>query len=55
MPIVAAFVSKRTVTYGKPIDYSQYEDSVRDFDEMQQLADSLMDNIYSLNGVKMLG
>ena len=26
-----------------------------DFDEMQQLADSLMDNIYSLNGVKMLG
>lgn len=55
VPIVPAFVSKRTVTYGKPIDYSQYEDSVRDFDEMQQLADSLMDNIYSLNGVKMLG
>lgn len=54
VPIVPAFVSKRTVTYGKPVDFSEYEDCVKDFGKMQQLADSLMNDIYGLNGVKMI-
>ena len=46
--IVPAYVSKNTVTYGEPICYDEYQDFVRDEEKMQQLANSLMDTIYSL-------
>ena len=50
-PIIPAYVSKRTVTYGKPIFYGEYAEDVKDIEKMQTLADALMDTIYGL-GVK---
>jgi len=47
VPIVPAYVKKHTVTYGKPIYYNEYEESVKDVDKMQLLANGLMDEIYS--------
>lgn len=49
VPILPAFVSKNSVTYGKAISYQEYEEDVHDTEKMQYLADSLMDTIYSLN------
>lgn len=48
VPIVPAFVTKNSVTYGKPIYYTEYAEKVHDVEAMQILADSLMDRIYSL-------
>ncbi len=48
VPIVPAYVTFNSVTYGKPISYDEYADSVHDGDVMQSLADGLMDTIYSL-------
>ena len=50
--IVPAYVSKNTVTYGKPIYYGEHTENVHDADSMQLLADSLMDTIYSLGEIK---
>lgn len=54
VPIVPAYVTKNTVTYGKPISYDEYVENVQDADKMQALADNLMDTIYSLSQDKKL-
>lgn len=54
VPIVPAYVTKNTVTYGKPISYDEYVENVQDADKMQALADNLMDIIYSLSQDKKL-
>ena len=46
--IVPAYVGRNYVTYGEPISYSEYVDDMKDIEKMQNLADSLMDVIYSL-------
>ena len=51
VPIVPAYVTKNTVTYGKPISYEEYSQEVQNADKMQSLADNLMDTIYSLDEV----
>lgn len=48
VPILPAYVGKHTVCFGKPITYTPDEDTIHNNEKMQQLADSLMDNIYSL-------
>lgn len=48
VPIVPAYLTWNSVTYGKPINYDKYTESVHDGDAMQSLADELMDTIYSL-------
>lgn len=55
VPILPAYVTKNTVTYGKPILYDEYLDRVQDGEVMQSLADDLMENIYSLGTVKNHG
>lgn len=40
------FMRKITVTYGKPIDFSQYKDQRMSGEEIQQLADVVLDRIY---------
>ncbi len=52
VPIVPAYVGKRSVVYGNPIRYDEYIDDVHNQDIMQKLADSLMDEIYSLGEKK---
>ncbi len=54
VPIVPAYVTKNTVTYGKPISYDEYVENVQDAGKMQALADNLMDTIYSLDNKKLL-
>ena len=54
VPIVPAYVTKNTVTYGKPISYNEYIEDVQDAEKMQALADNLMDTIYSLDNKKLL-
>lgn len=51
VPIVPAYVTKNTVTYGKPISYEGHSEDVHDAEKMQNLADKLMDTIYSLDEV----
>lgn len=48
VPIVPAYLTWNSVTYGKPINYDEYIESVHDGDLMQSLADGLMDTIFSL-------
>lgn len=48
VPIVPAYLTWNSVTYGKPINYDEYTESVHDGDVMQSLADGLMDTIYTL-------
>ena len=48
VPIIPAYVTFNTVTYGKPIHYDSYAENVHNGDIMQALADELMDTIYSL-------
>ena len=48
VPIVPAYLTWNSVTYGKPINYDKYTESVHDGDLMQSLADGLMDTIYTL-------
>ena len=48
VPIVPAYLTWNSVTYGKPINYNEYTESVHDGDVMQSLADGLMDTIFSL-------
>lgn len=48
VPIVPAYLTWNSVTYGNPISYGEYTESVHDGDAMQSLADGLMDTIYSL-------
>ena len=48
VPIVPAFLTSNSVTYGEPISYEKYSESIHDVDVMQSLADNLMDTIYSL-------
>lgn len=48
VPIVPAYLTWNSVTYGKPINYDEYTESVHDGDLMQSLADGLMDTIFSL-------
>lgn len=58
VPIVPAYVSKHTVTYGKPMYFDKHEENVKDVEKMQHLADGLMDEIYSLSSnavVKSVG
>lgn len=52
VPIVPAFVTGNSVTYGEPIYYDGHTEKVHDTDAMQLLADSLMDTIYSLGDNK---
>lgn len=52
VPIVPAYVTFNTVTYGKPINYDEHRDGVHDGDLMQSLADELMTVIYSLGEKK---
>ena len=49
VPIVPAYVSKHSVTYGSPIYFDKYEEFVKDTEKMQSLADGLMDTIYSFS------
>lgn len=48
VPIVPAYVAANRVTFGKPISYNEYVDEMKNSQKMQELADSLMDTIYSL-------
>lgn len=48
VPIVPAYLTGNSVTYGKPIHYSEYKESVHDGEAMQSLADELMDTIFAL-------
>lgn len=41
------FMHKITVTYGKPIDFSRYKDQRMSGEEIQQLADNVLDSIYA--------
>lgn len=52
VPIVPAYLTGNSVTYGKPISYEEYAEKVQDTQVMQTLADSLMDTIYSLGESK---
>ena len=52
VPIVPAYLTWNSVTYGKPISYEKYADDVHETEIMQNLADELMDTIYSLGDVK---
>ena len=52
VPIVPAYLTGNSVTYGKPIYYNKYEESVHDADTMQTVADELMETIYSLGEAK---
>lgn len=54
-PIVPAYVTKNTVTYGKPIYYAEFEEQAQNGEFMQNKADELMDNIYSLGRMKEIG
>ena len=47
--IVPALCTKRSVYYGKPISYGEYAEFVTDADKMKELADDLMETIYSLD------
>ncbi len=55
VPILPAYVSRNAVTYGKPIYYSEHMENAQNTQEMQKLADELMDNIYSLGTVNNVG
>ncbi len=48
VPIVPAYVSINSVTFGKPITYDEYIDDMQNQEKMQLLADKLMDTIYGL-------
>lgn len=48
VPIVPAFLTNNSVTYGKPIYYDEHTESAQNGEVMQRLADELMDTIYSL-------
>lgn len=52
VPIVPAYITGNSVTYGKPISYEEYVEQAKDTQLMQNLADSLMDTIYSLGDCK---
>lgn len=52
VPIVPAFLTGNSVTYGAPISYGKYSEDVQNCEVMQNLADELMDTIYSLGEVK---
>ena len=52
VPIVPAYVSRHTVTYGTPVYFDKYEEFVKDTEKMQSLADDLMDTIYSFSESK---
>jgi len=52
VPILPAFVSKNSVTYGEAISYGEYAEDMQNAEKMQLLADSLMDKIYSLETEK---
>lgn len=41
------FMHRITVTYGKPIDFSQYKDQRMSGEEIQHLADVVLDRIYA--------
>lgn len=51
VPIVPAYVTKNTVTYGKPLLFTDEIENVQDALKMQLLANRLMDTIYSLGEV----
>ena len=55
VPILPAYVSRNTVTYGKPIYYNEHIENAQNTEAMQKLADELMDNIYSLGTVSDVG
>ena len=55
VPIVPAYVTGNSVTYGTPISYAEYCEQAQNTEVMQNLANELMDIIYSLgekNGKK---
>ena len=52
VPIVPAYVTFNSVTYGEPINYEEHTESVHDGDVMQSLADNLMETIYNLGAKK---
>lgn len=52
VPILPAYVTANTVTYGEPIYYGDYAEQAQDADVMQSLTDGLMEKIYSLGAVK---
>lgn len=52
VPIVPAYLTNNSVTYGKPICYDEYTQQAQDGEVMQGLADELMDTIYSLGESK---
>lgn len=49
VPILPAYVSRNTVTFGKPVSYGEYIDDMQNQEKMQLLADELMNTIYALN------
>lgn len=48
VPIIPAYVGKRTVTYASPVYFEESQFDSSDPKELQLLADNLMDTIYSL-------
>jgi len=52
VPIVPAYVTGNTVTFGKPVSYDTYADDMQNGEVMQNLADSLMNDIYGLGELK---
>ncbi len=48
VPIVPAYVSKNKVTYAAPLYFDEYIDDMKNPEKMQELANGLMDVIYSL-------
>ena len=52
VPILPAYVTGNTVTYGEPIYYGDYAEQAQNADVMQSLTDELMEKIYSLGTVK---
>ena len=52
VPIVPAYLTGNSVTYGEPISYNEHQDFAKDREVMQRLADELMDKIYLLGEAK---
>lgn len=48
VPILPAYVGKRTVTFSKPISYAEYMDEQQNDALMTRLSDELMETIYSI-------
>lgn len=46
VPILPANVGKNSVTFFKPVDYSEYAEFEKDSELMRKLTDGLMDTIY---------